>query len=49
MHELLDKVSFASEQALRNKKSKCMKALKEMLSKNPTIIQHLKNLDAHES
>ncbi|MCF1714211.1 sigma-70 family RNA polymerase sigma factor [Flavihumibacter sp. RY-1] len=49
MRELLDKVSFASEQALRNKKSKCMKALKEMLSKNPTIIQHLKNLDAHES
>ena len=49
MKELLDKVSFASEQALRNKKAKCMKSLKEFLLKHPAIINQLKSLDIHES
>ncbi|WP_290789611.1 RNA polymerase sigma factor [Flavihumibacter sp. UBA7668] len=49
MRELLEKVSFASEQAIRNKKSKCMKSLKEFLLSNPTLINQLKSTDIHES
>lgn len=49
MRELLEKVSFASEQALRNKKSKCMKGLKEFLLSNSTLLNQLKNTEIHES
>ncbi|KYP13197.1 sigma-70 family RNA polymerase sigma factor [Flavihumibacter sp. CACIAM 22H1] len=49
MRELLEKVSFASEQALRNKKSKCMKSLKDYLKNNPSLLNHLKSTDIHAS
>ncbi|MBC6490510.1 RNA polymerase sigma factor [Flavihumibacter stibioxidans] len=48
MRELLDSSGFASEQALRNKKSKCMKSLKELLEKHPTLITKLQNIDPYD-
>ncbi len=49
MRDLLERVSFASEQALRNKKSKCMKSLKELLTNNPQLVNQLKQVEIHES
>ena len=48
MRELLNSSGFASEQALRNKKSKCMKSLKEILEKNPALITKLQNIDPYD-
>ncbi len=42
MKDILKKVNFENEQVLRNKKSKCMKALTEKIDLNPKISQYLK-------
>lgn len=48
MRELLTNAGFASEQALRNKKSKCMKSLKELLEKYPSLSNKLQNIDPYD-
>lgn len=48
MKELLDQFSYENEQVLRNKKSKCMKKLKELLAQNPDLLEHLKTLPLYE-
>jgi RNA polymerase sigma factor (sigma-70 family) len=48
MRELLDEFNYENEQVLRNKKSKCMKKLKEILLTNKELLQNLKNLSLYE-
>ncbi len=42
MKEILLQVEYETEQALRNKKSKCLKQLEELLTKNPLTATKLK-------
>ncbi len=41
MKEILNTVEFENEQVLRNKKSKCMKKLKELLQSNISLLNSL--------
>lgn len=45
MRELLAEFNYENEQVLRNKKSKCMKKLKEMLQRNPDLYTELQSFD----
>ncbi len=40
--ELLEEFDYENEQVLRNRKCKCMKKLKELLSTNTTLLENLK-------
>jgi RNA polymerase sigma factor (sigma-70 family) len=44
MKTLLEKFNYESEQVLRNRKSKCMKKLKDLFTDKPDLTQQLKNL-----
>lgn len=44
MKKILETVHYENEQVLRNKKSKCLKQLEQMLDANPTLKTTLKNL-----
>lgn len=48
MKELLSEFDYDSEQVLRNRKSKCMKKLKELLQSNKNLLQNLKTLSLYE-
>lgn len=48
MRELLNEFNYENEQVLRNKKSKCMKKLKDLLLTNKELLQNLKNLSLYE-
>jgi RNA polymerase sigma factor (sigma-70 family) len=48
MRELLNEFNYENEQVLRNKKSKCMKKLKNLLITNKELLQNLKNLSLYE-
>lgn len=48
MKELLGEFDFENEQVLRNKKSKCMKKVKEMLLNNTALMENLKPLSLYE-
>lgn len=41
--EILEEVDFQNEQSLRNKKSKCMKGLTDLVASNHQLAQWLKN------
>jgi RNA polymerase sigma factor (sigma-70 family) len=43
MRELLAEFDYENEQVLRNKKSKCMKKLKEMLQRDPDTLSQLQS------
>jgi RNA polymerase sigma factor (sigma-70 family) len=42
MKEILESVAYETEQALRNKKSKCLKQLEQLLTANPIMAKTLK-------
>ncbi len=44
MRQLLERFDFENEQVLRNRKSKCMKKLKEILSSNIQLLDQFKTL-----
>lgn len=48
MKELLVEFDYESEQVLRNRKSRCMKKLKELISTNTELLTTLKSLLAYE-
>jgi RNA polymerase sigma factor (sigma-70 family) len=48
MKEILLQVEYETEQALRNKKSKCLKQLEEMLTLNPIMAKKLKSALRYE-
>jgi RNA polymerase sigma factor (sigma-70 family) len=48
MKEILQQVEYETEQALRNKKSKCLKQLEELLTKNPLMAKKLKSALRYE-
>lgn len=48
MKELLVDVAYENEQVLRNKKSKCMKKLKELIQNNKSLMQNLTPLAKYE-
>lgn len=48
MKDLLTEFTFENEQVLRNKKSKCMKKLKEILQSNTTLLETLKTTNLYE-
>jgi RNA polymerase sigma factor (sigma-70 family) len=48
MKEILVNVDYESEQALRNKKSKCLKQLEQLLTANPTMAKTLKTALQYE-
>lgn len=48
MKELLGLFNYQNEQVLRNKKSGCMKKLKELLINNTTLLNHLKSIHFYE-
>jgi RNA polymerase sigma factor (sigma-70 family) len=48
MKEILVQVEYETEQALRNKKSKCLKQLEEMLTSNPIMAKKLKSALRYE-
>jgi hypothetical protein len=43
MKDIAANGNFSSEQVVRNKKSKCLKKLRELLKVNPKLINILKN------
>lgn len=43
MKELLSEFNYENEQVLRNRKSKCMKKLKELLSNDTALLENLKS------
>lgn len=49
MKELLSAFEYENEQVLRNRKSKCMKKLKSLLTGNTTLLNNLKSLFLYES
>jgi RNA polymerase sigma factor (sigma-70 family) len=49
MKDMLAEFSYENEQVLRNKKSKCMKKLKEFLQANTTLLKNLKPISFYES
>jgi RNA polymerase sigma factor (sigma-70 family) len=48
MKEILINVEYESEQALRNKKSKCLKQLEQLLTANPIMAKTLKTALQYE-
>lgn len=48
MTEILKHLDYQNEQVLRNKKSKCLKALNEKINNNPTLAVVLKNALRYE-
>jgi RNA polymerase sigma factor (sigma-70 family) len=48
MKEILTTLNYESEQAVRNKKCKCLKQLEQLLTANPNLAQTLKNALNHE-
>jgi RNA polymerase sigma factor (sigma-70 family) len=48
MKELLVLFNYENEQVLRNKKSKCMKKLKELIARDTDLLEHLKTLPLYE-
>ena len=48
MKELLQKFDYDNEQVLRNRKARCMKKLKQILTENPELLTQLKNLSFYE-
>jgi RNA polymerase sigma factor (sigma-70 family) len=48
MKEILHTLDYESEQAVRNKKCKCLKQLEQLLVNNPHVAQTLKNALHHE-
>jgi RNA polymerase sigma factor (sigma-70 family) len=48
MKDLLKRFNYESEQALRNRKSLCMKKIKDILQKNNTLLNSFKNLLFYE-
>ena len=48
MKELLNQFDYENEQVLRNRKSKCMKKLKELLTANSDLLKNLKPLSLYE-
>ena len=48
MKDLLTEFDFENEQVLRNKKSKCMKKVKELLLSNKSLMENLKPLSLYE-
>ncbi len=49
MKDMLADFDYENEQVLRNKKSKCMKKLKEFLQSNTTLLNNLKPISFYES
>ncbi len=48
MKEILTTLDYESEQAVRNKKCKCLKQLEQLLTTNPHLAQILKTALSHE-
>lgn len=48
MRDLLVEFDYQSEQVLRNRKSKCMKKLKELLQTNTDLLQNLTPIQTYE-
>jgi RNA polymerase sigma factor (sigma-70 family) len=48
MKDILTTLDYESEQAVRNKKCKCLKQLEQLLTTNPHLAQTLKNALNHE-
>jgi len=48
MKELLTEFDYENEQVLRNRKSRCMKKLKEMIAANPGLLNTLKSHTVYE-
>jgi RNA polymerase sigma factor (sigma-70 family) len=48
MKELLMQFDYENEQVLRNRKSKCMKKLKDLLTSNTALLRNLKTLLLYE-
>ena len=48
MKNLLQRFHFDNEQVLRNRKSRCMKKLKKLLTDQPELLQQLKILSVYE-
>lgn len=48
MKELLAEFDYENEQVLRNRKSRCMKKLKEMIAANPGLLNILKSHTVYE-
>jgi RNA polymerase sigma factor (sigma-70 family) len=49
MKELLGSFDYENEQVLRNRKSRCMKKLKQLIENNTTLLQNLKPISIYES
>jgi RNA polymerase sigma factor (sigma-70 family) len=48
MKNLLQRFHFDNEQVLRNRKARCMKKLKKLLTEQPELLQQLKILSVYE-
>ena len=48
MKNLLQRFHFDNEQVLRNRKARCMKKLKKLLTEQPELLQQLKTLSVYE-
>jgi RNA polymerase sigma factor (sigma-70 family) len=48
MRDMLTSFDYENEQVLRNKKSKCMKKLKEIIQSNNILLQSLKSTSLYE-
>lgn len=48
MKELLTEFKYENEQVLRNRKSRCMKKLKELIAANPGLLNTLKSHTVYE-
>jgi RNA polymerase sigma factor (sigma-70 family) len=48
MKDLLQRFHFDNEQVLRNRKMRCMKKLKKLLTEQPELLQRLKILSLYE-
>jgi RNA polymerase sigma factor (sigma-70 family) len=49
MRELLTEFNYENEQVLRNRKSKCMKKLKELIFADKKLLENLKTMSLYES
>lgn len=48
MKEMLSEFNYENEQVLRNRKSRCMKKLKELLFTDSSLLKNLKSLSLYE-
>jgi RNA polymerase sigma factor (sigma-70 family) len=44
MKEIYEKTSYESEQSVRNKKSKCLKKMEQLMTEDPNLYTKLKNI-----